>query len=51
MLVGFRHLAALHRDTGSWTSAAYEYNGGGPAASAYAAEMAGQLEHMREALA
>jgi hypothetical protein len=51
MLVGFRHLAELHRATGSWTAAAHEYNGGGAAAEAYAAEMAGNLEHMREALA
>ena len=32
MLVGFRHLAALHRSSGSWTAAAHEYNGGGPMA-------------------
>jgi len=47
MLVGFRHLAALHRSTGSWTTAAHEYNGGGPMAEAYAAQMAGRLGHMR----
>lgn len=51
MLVGFRHLAALREATGSWTDAAYEYNGGGAMAEAYAAEMSGQLEHMREAIA
>jgi hypothetical protein len=51
MLVGFRHLAELHHATGSWTAAAHEYNGGGAMAEAYAAEMAGNLEQMREALA
>ncbi len=50
MLVGFRHLAALHRSTGSWTAAAHEYNGGGPMAEAYAAQMAGRLDHMRSAI-
>jgi hypothetical protein len=50
MLVGFRHLAALHRSTGSWTAAAHEYNGGGPMAEAYAAQMADRLGHMRSAI-
>lgn len=50
MLVGFRRVAALHRATGSWTTAAHEYNGGGPMAAAYAAEMAQRLDRMRSAL-
>lgn len=50
MVVGFRHLAALHRSTGSWTAAAHEYNGGGPMAEAYAAQMADRLGHMRSAI-
>jgi hypothetical protein len=50
MLVGFRHLAALHRASGSWTAAAHEYNGGGPAADAYAAQMAQRFAHLRSVL-
>jgi len=50
MLVGFRHLAALHRATGSWTVAAHEYNGGGPAADAYAAQMADRFDHLRNVI-
>ncbi|MFC4784452.1 hypothetical protein ACT8ZV_08260 [Nocardioides sp. MAHUQ-72] len=51
MLVGFRHLAALHRSTGSWTAAAHEYNGGGAAAEAYAVTMDERFTQMRDALA
>lgn len=50
MLVGFRHLAALHRASGSWTAAAHEYNGGGPAAEVYAAQMAARFAHLRNVL-
>ena len=50
MLVGFRHLAALHRASGSWTAAAHEYNGGGPAADAYAAQMAARFDHLRDVI-
>ena len=51
MLVGFRHLAALQRSTGSWTAAAHEYNGGGAEAEAYAADMEERFTQMRDALA
>ncbi|GAA2139006.1 hypothetical protein GCM10009844_07450 [Nocardioides koreensis] len=50
MLVGFRHLADLHRSSGSWTAAAHDYNGSGPMADAYAAQMADRFDHMRSAL-
>jgi hypothetical protein len=50
MLVGFRHVAALHRSSGSWTATAHEYNGGGPAADAYAAQMAQRFDRMRGAI-
>ncbi|NYD40308.1 hypothetical protein [Nocardioides panaciterrulae] len=50
MLVGFRHLAQLHAAAGSWTGAAHDYNGSGPMARAYAAQMAGRLDRMRSAL-
>jgi hypothetical protein len=50
MLVGFRHVAALHRASGSWRAAAHDYNGSGPMAEAYAAQMARRIDHMRSAL-
>lgn len=50
MLVGFRHVADLHRSSGSWTAAAHDYNGSGPMAEAYAAQMAQRFDHMRSAL-
>ena len=50
MLVGFRHLAALHHATGSWRAAAHDYNGGGAAAASYAAQMSHHLDRMRSAL-
>ena len=50
MLVGFRHLAALHHATGTWTRAAHDYNGGGAMADAYAAQMSQRLDRMRTAL-
>lgn len=50
MLVGFRHVAALHRSAGSWTAAAHAYNGSGPAADAYAAQMAQRFDQMQSAL-
>ena len=50
MLVGFRHLAALHHVAGTWTGAAHDYNGSGAMADAYAAQMSQRLDRMRSAL-
>ncbi len=50
MVVGFRHLAALHHATGSWRSAAHEYNGGGAMATAYADQMSRRFDRMRSAI-
>lgn len=51
MLVGFRHLADLHDDHGSWRAAARAYNGSGPMAHEYAAEMGRRLDAGRRAIA
>ena len=50
MLVGFRHLAALHHATGSWRAAAHDYNGSGAMAASYAAQMSRHFDRMRSAL-
>ena len=50
MLVGFRHLADLRRDLGSWHGAARAYNGSGPMAQRYAAEMSRRFVAERRVL-
>lgn len=50
MLVGFRHIAALHHATGSWRAAAHDYNGGGAMAAAYADQMSRRFDRMRSAI-
>jgi hypothetical protein len=50
MLVGFRHVADPHRSSGCSPAAAHDYNGSGPMAEAYAAQMAQRFDHMRSAL-
>jgi hypothetical protein len=44
MLVGFRLVANLRRGTGSWHDAARAYNGTGPMADAYAAQMSHRFD-------
>jgi hypothetical protein len=50
MLVGFRHIADLHQQNGSWYAAARAYNGSGPMAERYAAEMSHRLAVERRLL-
>jgi hypothetical protein len=51
MLVGFRHLASLHRAEGSWHGAARAYNGSGPAADRYATQLSHRLGVGRRVIA
>ncbi|NUR08128.1 MAG: hypothetical protein HOQ45_14110, partial [Nocardioidaceae bacterium] len=50
MLVGFRHLAGLHRRLGSWHEAARAYNGSGPMAHRYADQVSRRLTAERRVL-